>query len=129
LNEAGGAMMQVEGACHCGAVRFAADLPSPHVQLDDCDCSICRMTGYLHLLVPDAAFRLMRGEAGLVTYRFGTGTARHMFCGRCGIKSFYKPRSHPRHVSVNYRCLDDGHGLEAVVVPFDGRNHPGVIDP
>jgi hypothetical protein len=121
-------MVRIEGGCHCGAVRFIAELPSPQVRLDDCDCSICRMTGYLHLLVPDAAFHLVKGEGELVTYRFGTGTARHMFCGRCGIKSFYKPRSHPHHVSVNYRCLDESHGLEAVTVPFDGKNHPGVIE-
>ena len=86
------------------------------------------MSGFLHLLVADGDFRLLAGEGAIVTYRFGTETARHMFCGRCGIKSFYKPRSHPNQVSVNYRCLDDGHGLEAVIEPFDGRNHPGVIE-
>ena len=72
--------------------------------------------------------QVVTGEGELVTYRFGTGTARHMFCGRCGIKSFYKPRSHPNHVSVNYRCLDDGHDLEPAIVPFDGRNHPGIVE-
>jgi hypothetical protein len=119
--------MRIEGGCHCGAVRFVAELPEPQVQLDDCDCSICRLTGYLHLIVPDAAFDLVKGAEAVETYRFGTGTARHMFCRRCGIKSFYKPRSHPNHVSINYRCLDEGHGLEAVIRPFDGKNHPGVI--
>jgi len=120
--------MQVEGGCHCGAVRFAVDVPARQVHLDDCNCSICRMTGYLHLIVRDGDFHLLKGEGEIVTYRFGTGTARHMFCGRCGIKSFYKPRSHPNHVSVNYRCLDEGHGLEPKIVTFDGRNHPGVIE-
>ena len=119
--------MRVEGGCHCGLVRFAAEVPDVRVQVDDCDCSICGMTGYLHLLVPDAAFTLLEGRRDTITYRFGTGTARHIFCSQCGIKSFYKPRSHPRHVSVNFRCLDEGHGLEATIVPFDGRNHPGVI--
>jgi hypothetical protein len=120
--------MRVEGGCHCGEVRFAAELAERTVTLIDCDCSICRMTGFLHLIVPDAAFQLVKGADELVTYRFGTRTARHMFCGQCGIKSFYKPRSHPHHVSVNYRCLDEDHGLEAVIEPFDGKNHPGVIE-
>jgi hypothetical protein len=119
--------MRIEGGCHCGTVRFSAEVAGPAVELLDCDCSICRMTGYLHLNVPDENFRLLEGEWELATYRFGTGAARHMFCRRCGIKSFYKPRSHPNHVSVNYRCLDDGHGLVPVIVPFDGRNHPGVV--
>ena len=119
--------MQIEGGCHCGAVRFSAELPGPEVELLDCDCSICRMTGYLHLIVPDGDFRLLRGDTALSKYRFGTKTARHLFCRHCGIKSFYKPRSHPGHVSINYRCLDEGHGLAPTVVAFDGRNHPGVV--
>jgi hypothetical protein len=120
--------MQVEGGCHCGAVGFVAEVAGPRVHLDDCNCSICWMTGYLHLYVADADFRLTKGENDVETYRFGTGTARHIFCRHCGIKSFYKPRSHPNHVSVNYRCLDEGHGLVPDIVPFDGRDHPGVIE-
>ena len=119
--------MKVEGGCHCGLVRFEADLPDAKVSVSTCNCSICAMTGYLHLIVPDKAFRLVEGKGDLTTYRFGTGTARHMFCGQCGIKSFYKPRSHPKSISVNYRCLDEGHGLTPAIEAFDGRNHPGVV--
>ena len=119
--------MRIEGGCHCGAVRFTAELPEPAVELLDCDCSICRMTGYLHLIVPDRYFRLLQGDEALTEYRFGTRTARHLFCHQCGIKSFYKPRSHPDHVSINFRCLDESHGLAPAIVPFDGRNHPGVV--
>ena len=84
------------------------------------------MTGYLHLIVPEADFRLLEGKRDTVTYRFGTGTARHIFCGQCGIKSFYRPRSHPDGISINLRCLDEGHGLTPAIVRFDGRDHPGV---
>ena len=117
--------MKVEGGCHCGLVRFEAEVPSAPEVLD-CDCSICRMTGYLHLIVPETDFRQTEGRRDTITYRFGTGTARHIFCGQCGIKSFYKPRSHPDGISINLRCLDEGHGVAARIVPFDGRNHPGV---
>lgn len=120
-------VMLVEGGCHCGLVRFEVSVPDARVELLDCDCSICRMSGYLHLIVPEARFRLVEGARDTTTYRFGTGTARHIFCSQCGIKSFYRPRSHAASYSVNYRCLDDGHGLEAEVVPFDGRNHPGQV--
>ena len=69
-----------------------------------------------------------RGKRETTTYRFGTGAARHIFCGQCGIKSFYKPRSHPDGISINLRCLDEGHGLDVRIVPFDGRHaHPGAI--
>ena len=93
------------GGCHCGRVRFEVIAPA-RLHVLDCTCSVCRMTGFLHLIVPAACFRLLRGEDALVEYRFNTGTARHLFCGTCGVKSFYVPRSHPDGVDVNARCLD-----------------------
>ena len=114
--------VQVKGGCHCGNVRFTVALPDPAVTLLDCNCSICAMTGYLHLIVPDADFTLDEGKEELSLYRFGSGKAKHFFCKICGIKSFYKPRSHPDGWSVNYRCLDEGHGLEATIQPYDGQN-------
>ncbi|HVX05799.1 MAG TPA: GFA family protein, partial [Rhodanobacteraceae bacterium] len=80
------------GGCHCGRVRFEIDAaPRPPVQA--CTCSICRMTGYIHLIVPASRFRLVSGAGELTEYRFNTGVARHLFCKRCGVKSFYVPRS------------------------------------
>ncbi len=54
------------------------------------------------------------------SYRFGTGAAEHLFCSKCGVKSFYQPRSHPEAWSVNAHCLDDP--PELAVEQFDGRN-------
>lgn len=93
------------GGCHCGAVRFEVDVAGePDLSL--CNCSICDMTGYIHLIVPKASFRLTSGAERLTSYRFNTGVAKHLFCSVCGIKSFYVPRSHPDGYSVNARCLD-----------------------
>jgi len=93
------------GGCHCGAVAFEVDAPAKIVA-SDCNCSICRMSGYLHLIVPRSRFRLLQGADVLTEYKFNTGTARHLFCSRCGVKSFYVPRSNPDGYSVNVRCLD-----------------------
>lgn len=112
----------VSGGCHCGLVHFEADLPSADVEVLDCNCSACNMTGYLHLIVPESAFRLIDGRGETATYRFGSGKAKHVFCTTCGIKSFYHPRSHPDGISINLRCLDAGHGLNVTIRPFDGRN-------
>lgn len=95
------------GGCHCGAVRFEVDAPA-HLTLLDCNCSICRMTAFQHLIVPASRFRLIQGAEALTEYRFNTGTARHRFCKHCGVKSFYVPRSHPDGYSINARCLDVG---------------------
>ena len=93
------------GACHCGAVAFEVDAPA-RLTVSDCNCSICRMSGYQHLVVPRSRIRLLKGAESLTEYRFNTGTARHLFCRHCGVKSFYVPRSNPDGYSVNLRCLD-----------------------
>jgi hypothetical protein len=109
------------GGCHCGAVAFEVDAPA-RLDAQQCNCSVCSMTGFLHLIVPASRFRLLRGTEALETYTFNTGTARHLFCRRCGIKSFYVPRSNPDGFSVNARCLDTGTITALTVEPFDGRN-------
>ncbi|HWT14127.1 MAG TPA: GFA family protein [Allosphingosinicella sp.] len=113
--------MRVEGGCHCKAVRFKAEVPR-QVEVIDCNCSICAKTGFRHVIVAHADFRLLEGEGALASYRFGTGAANHLFCRFCGVKSFYQPRSHPEAWSVNFNALDDVSGLEASFTPFDGRN-------
>ena len=114
-------MHRITGGCHCGAVRFEADVPAKN-EVHDCNCSICAKTGFLHLIVPHGDFRLLADGAALASYRFGTGAAEHLFCRTCGIKSFYQPRSHPDAWSVNLRALDEGHGLDIAILPFDGRH-------
>lgn len=109
------------GGCHCGRVRFDVDAPAM-LSADECDCSICKKSGYLHLLVPAERFRLLQGEDSLHTYTFNTGVAKHYFCRHCGIKSFYIPRSHPHGVSVNARCIDSDTIESITVTPFDGQN-------
>ena len=79
------------------------------------------MTGYLHLIVPRSAFRLIRGEDALALYTFNTGVAKHYFCRTCGIKSFYIPRSNPDGVDVNVRCLDPA-PKSISVEAFDGQH-------
>ncbi|MDP3675775.1 MAG: GFA family protein [Novosphingobium sp.] len=113
--------MRVTGGCHCGAVRFIAEV-EPQVELLECNCSLCRHSAYLHLIVPHQRFELLSGADALTSYRFGTGVAEHLFCRTCGVKSFYQPRSHPEAWSVNFRSLDEGHGLTATICDFDGRN-------
>ena len=114
-------VMKVTGGCHCGAVRFAAEV-SAAVEVLACNCSICAKTGFLHLMVPHGDFRLLAGDDALTSYRFGTGTAEHLFCKVCGVKSFYQPRSHPDAWSVNLNALDDTSGLAVTLTEFDGRN-------
>ena len=112
------------GGCHCGRVRFEALAPA-RVEASDCNCSICSKSGYLHLIVEAEHFRLLSGSDVLTTYTFHTGTAKHLFCSVCGVKSFYVPRSHPEGFSINVRCLDPGTIEKLTVTSFDGQDWDG----
>jgi len=109
------------GGCHCGAVAFEVEAPA-HLTVSDCNCSICRMSGFQHLIVPRARFRLLKGADSLTEYRFNSGVARHLFCRQCGVKSFYVPRSNPDGYSVNVRCLDPATIEHIEVETFDDRD-------
>jgi hypothetical protein len=112
--------MIYRGGCHCGAVRFEVEAPE-RILVQDCNCSLCAMTGFLHLIVPKSKFRLVKGGENITTYTFNTGIAKHTFCRTCGIKSFYVPRSNPDGIDVNVRCLDQP-PKEMTIEPFDGRD-------
>lgn len=99
------ALVTHRGGCHCGRVRFEVDAPA-RIDALECHCSICRMTGFVHLIVPAARFRLLQGAEYLTEYVFNTGVAKHRFCRVCGVKAFYVPRSNPDGIDVNVRCLD-----------------------
>lgn len=117
------------GGCHCGAVAFEVDAPARLSTLE-CNCSRCEMLGFRHLIVPKSRFRLTSGEDALSEYRFNTGVAKHLFCGRCGVQSYYIPRSNPDGVSVNARCLDRATIEDEQTAPFDGQDweaHAGEL--
>jgi len=114
-------MYTCSGGCHCGRVKFEIEVPD-EVTVLRCNCSICRKSGYLHLIVSKPRFSLLQGEDSLIDYRFHTGLARHLFCGVCGVKSFYIPRSHPDSFSVNLNCINLPEEVDVVIENFDGRN-------
>jgi hypothetical protein len=114
-----------EGGCHCGRVRFRVDADLACADL--CNCSICTMKGFIHVIVPLADFALLRGAGELTEYRFNTGVAVHQFCATCGMHPFYVPRSDPDKIDVNARCLDGVDVDSLRPRPFDGRNWEAAI--
>jgi hypothetical protein len=115
------------GSCHCGTVRFEADLDLA-AGTSRCNCSICAKTRNWEAIVKPDAFRLLAGEGELGDYRFGSGSAQHLFCRRCGVHTF--GRGFVEAIGGDYRavriaCLDgvDDAVLASAPVAFmDGRN-------
>ena len=109
-----------EGGCHSGAVRFRSTVKQQ--KAIDCNCSICRKKGFLHLIIPASDFTLIQGQEKLSTYTFNTHTAKHHFCRICGIHPFYHPRSHPQDIDINLRCLEGDVLSQFIIESFDGVN-------
>ncbi len=112
--------MIYKGSCHCGAVKFEVEAPE-NIEVDECNCSICSKSGFLHLIIPKSKFTIISGETELATYTFNTKVAQHTFCKVCGIKPFYVPRSNPDGMDINVRCLDTK-PKSIRVIQFDGQN-------
>ena len=88
-----------EGGCHCGRVRFRAEVDLD--RLSQCSCTICTKKGILHLPVMPEVFELLRGKHALTVYTFGTAVAQHAFCSHCGMHAFLTIRSADRfHVGL-----------------------------
>jgi len=112
-------------SCHCGAVVLELDLPEGIVDPRRCDCSLCRRKGAIVASVPLAALRVLEGGASLQVYTFNTHTARHFFCGRCGIHTHHQRRSDPGQYGYNVGCLEGVNPFDLGAVPTrDGIDHP-----
>lgn len=100
-------MQSVEGGCHCGAVRFRADVDLSGVA--ECNCSHCSKKGFILAFTPSSRFELLSGEDRLAEYRFNTKKIAHLFCSVCGVQPFGRGEGPDgtKMAMVNVRCLDN----------------------
>jgi len=117
-----------KGSCHCGKVRFEADLDLS-AGTGRCNCSICWKRRYWGAQTKPENFRLLSGADNLSDYQFGSMSGHHRFCKTCGVGAFgdgYIEQVGGAYVSINVAALDDvdPHELAALPVTYmDGRNN------
>lgn len=111
------------GSCHCGAVRFEAELTLD--SLSRCNCSICTKINGAGTFAKPAAFRLLAGDDALGAYAWGAKISTRYFCKHCGVHCF--GRGHLAElggdfVSVNANTLEDVDPSRLPSVFWDGRH-------
>jgi len=103
---------EIEGACHCGAVQLSVKLTDGLRTARRCTCSYCRMRGAIAVSANLDGIVIKAGADALSVYQFGTMTAKHYFCSRCGIYTHHQRRSNPNQFGINVACLNG-------ISPFD----------
>ena len=117
--------VRLDGACHCGAVRFEVTLSEGLASARRCNCSYCAMRGAVAVTARRDGLKLKQGVDQLATYRFNTGVAEHHFCTTCGIYTHHRRRSNPDELGVSVACLDGVSPFDFAEVPVnEGRTHP-----
>ncbi|WP_425351499.1 GFA family protein [Phyllobacterium brassicacearum] len=108
------------GSCHCGAVRFEAD-----IDLDQgtskCNCSSCAKGRFWKAIVGADAMRMIAGNGRLTEYQFGRKAITHFFCQTCGVKPFGRGEMENTGVfyGINLACLDDLTPEELLAAPLE----------
>ena len=111
--------------CHCGTVELAVTLSDGLATARRCDCSYCRRRGAVAVTAPLDGIRIVRGQDALRLYQFGSNTAKHYFCGNCGIYTHHQRRSNPNEYGVNAGALEGVNPRDLDPVPWaDGVSHP-----
>ena len=111
------------GSCHCGAVRFEADVDLA-AGTAKCNCSICFKTRSWMAFVPADSVRLLAGEQDLRDYQFGKKMIHHRFCALCGVRPFAQavdPQGRPMY-ALRVNCLDGVEPRELAEAPVQYMN-------
>jgi hypothetical protein len=117
-----------DGSCHCGQVRYQADIDLTK-GVSKCNCTFCMKARAWATHVKPDAFRLLSGKDALVGYHKHPEAPLKLFCRNCGIRTHATgdaPWMGGRYVSVFVNTLDDVNQDELAAAPV--RYSDGLHD-
>jgi hypothetical protein len=112
------------GGCDCGQVRYQVELNLSACG-ERCSCSMCSTTSYWGALVDPKAFKLLTSEDNLRDCTFNARGVHHLFCKKCGSRSFVRgdiPEIGGAYVTVNLKSLE---GADLSAIPVKAMHGPG----
>lgn len=114
-------MSEWKGQCHCGAVQIT--VPGAPIQILQCNCSLCRKTGWIGgFWHPDAIQIEVKPEA-LKDYVQGDRTITVWHCAKCGSTTHWTPLSAPPdRMGVNMRMFEPDDWQHLPVRKVDGAS-------
>lgn len=125
------ALKTYSGSCHCGAVRFEADIDISKGTIR-CNCSICAKTRAWFAFVTADRVRMTNGAEALADYQWTPPGKPHphlhyRFCRTCGVRAFAQgdnPALGGAFYAVAVATLEDANPdeLAASIKSVDGRN-------
>ncbi|WP_353889333.1 GFA family protein [uncultured Paraburkholderia sp.] len=106
--------MKVEGQCHCGAIRYEAEVEPNTIGI--CHCLDCQtLTGSAfraNIQARAESFRLLHGSPHRYVKTAASGAQRvHAFCENCGSPIFSCAVSDPPTYSLRVGGLNQRHEL------------------
>ena len=123
--------MKVTGRCHCGKIRFAAEIAADRVRV--CHCTDCqRLSGSaFRTNVPVVSGTFESGGDEPKTY-VKTGDSgnkvTHAFCGECGSPIYSLTSTEPPGYSLRVGTLDQRAELEPARQIWCGSALPWAMD-
>jgi hypothetical protein len=101
--------VKVDGRCHCGNIRYQAEVDPGKVTV--CHCTDCQMlTGSAfraNVQAPRESFVLSGGSPRIYIKTAESGNRRaHAFCPECGTPVYSAAISDPPYYSLRVGCLE-----------------------
>ena len=100
--------MQVTGGCHCGAVKFTADIDPSGVLLCHCtDCQVLSGSAFRMVAMAPVETLAIRGEVKRYVKVAQSGNRRvQVFCPECGTPLYAAAAENPTSVGIRLGCVD-----------------------
>lgn len=117
----------IEGACHCGDVRFI--LHKEPEWLTVCNCSLCRRIGGRWAAAQVSDVEITAADHALNAYIQGDRTLELQSCRRCGCTTHYVPTDPAEtRMKVNLAMADPAAIAHIPIRHFDGADTWAYLD-